>query len=518
MAEIKIFDTSLRDGEQSPGFSMSLRQKLRVARALAELKVDVIEAGFPAASPGDFEAVQAVASEIKGPVIAALCRTLPGDIEACGAALQPAAHKRIHTFIATSPIHRKEKLGMSREAVIRNAVEGVTLARSLVDDVEFSAEDGIRTERAYLAEVLAAVIEAGATTVNIPDTVGYSTPNEMYELFKWLSETVPGIGNVTMSTHCHNDLGLAVANSLSAVEGGARQIECTLNGIGERAGNCALEEVVMAMRTREDRYGHHTNINTRRLHMASHLLAAVTGNFVPRNKAVVGENAFAHESGIHQHGMLAARETYEIMRPEDVGVVNSQLVLGKHSGKHAVIDRARAMGYELEGPELDEVMVRFKELADRKKRIFDADLEAIITGSQTNTVGPWTLQWLSVVSRVSGEEEPTASITLAHENGSTATQTGEGDGPVDAIVKALEAITGYDIVVLNLAMRSISLGEDAQGESSMRATVDGVEYSGHGLSTDIVAACAEALLEIINRAGRNNERRKALDDKHSNAA
>lgn len=517
MSEIRIFDTSLRDGEQSPGFSMTLKQKLRVARALAELKVDVIEAGFPAASPGDFDSVRAVASEIEGPVIAALSRTLPRDIEACGKSLEPAARKRIHTFIATSPIHRKEKLLMSCDEVIRSAVEGVELARSFVDDVEFSAEDGIRTERAYLAEVLAAVIEAGATTVNIPDTVGYSTPNEMYDLFKWLSDTVPGIEEVTISTHCHNDLGLAVANSLAAVEGGARQIECTLNGIGERAGNCALEEVVMAMRTREDRYGHHTNIETRRLHMASHLLAAVTGNFVPRNKAVIGENAFAHEAGIHQHGMLASPETYEIMKPEDVGVVNSQLVLGKHSGKHAVVDRARDMGYVLEADELDEVMTKFKELADRKKRIFDSDLEAIITGSQTGTIGPWSLQWLSVVSRVSGEEEPTASLTLAHESGNTSTQTGEGDGPVDAIVKALEAITGYDIVVLNLAMRSISLGEDAQGESSMRATVDGIEYSGHGLSTDIVAACAEALLEIINRASRNNERRRAAE-KQSNAA
>ncbi|MEJ2534144.1 MAG: 2-isopropylmalate synthase [Gammaproteobacteria bacterium] len=515
--DIRIFDTSLRDGEQSPGFSMTLGQKLRVAQALSELRVDVIEAGFPAASPGDFEAVQAVASEIRGPVIAGLCRAVASDIERAAEALAPAEKRRIHTFIATSPIHRREKLGMSREEVLRRAVEAVTLARGLCEDVEFSAEDGIRTERGYLAEVLAAVIEAGATTVNIPDTVGYSTPSEMYDLFSWLSESVPGIGGVTMSTHCHDDLGLAVANSLAAVEGGAGQIECTLNGIGERAGNCALEEVVMAMRTREDRYHCRTGVNTRKLHMASHLLAAVTGNFVPRNKAVVGENAFAHESGIHQHGVLASRETYEIMKPEDVGVLSSQLVLGKHSGKAAVIDRARAMGYELEEQDIEGVMERFKELADRKKRIFDSDLEAIITGSQTGMIGPWSLQWLSVVSRVSGEEEPTASLTLAHESGSTATETGEGDGPVDAIVKALEAITGYDIEVLNLSMRSISLGEDAQGESSMRARVDGVEYSGHGLSTDIVAACAEALLEIINRAGRAKERQQD-EERRSNAA
>lgn len=510
METVKIFDTSLRDGEQSPGFSMTLGQKLRVAQALAELRVDIIEAGFPAASPGDFEAVRAVATEIEGPVIAGLCRTIPRDIEHCARALEPAAKARIHTFIATSPIHRKDKLEMSRAQVLESAVNGVRLAREACADVEFSAEDGIRTERPFLAEVLQAVIEAGATTVNIPDTVGYSTPQEMLELFTWLQDTVPGIGDVVVSTHCHNDLGLAVANSLAAVEAGARQIECTLNGIGERAGNCALEEVVMAMRTRADRYALNTNVDTRKLHRASHLLAAVTGNFVPRNKAIVGENAFAHEAGIHQHGMLASRETYEIMKPEDVGVLSSQLVLGKHSGKHAVRDRAQAMGYKLEVHELDSVMERFKELADRKKRIFDSDLEALITGNQTGTIGPWTLQWLSVVSRVSGEEEPTASLTLAHESGVTATQTGEGDGPVDAIVKALEAITGRDIEVLNLAMRSISHGEDAQGESSMRATVDGVEYSGHGLSTDIVAACAEALLEIINRASRNpaNAQRK----------
>ncbi len=506
MATIKIFDTSLRDGEQSPGFSMTLGQKLRVARALAELRVDIIEAGFPAASPGDFEAVKAVASEVQGPTIAALCRTVPRDIERSAAALEPAAHRRIHTFIATSPIHRQQKLQMSREQVLQSAVAGVSLARTFLDDIEFSAEDGIRTERDYLADVLQAVIEAGATTVNIPDTVGYSTPQEMLELFSWLRETVPGIENVTMSTHCHDDLGLAVANSLAAVEGGARQIECTLNGIGERAGNCALEEVVMALRTRADRYGFETNIDTRRLHNASHLLAAVTGNFVPRNKAVVGENAFAHESGIHQHGVLASRETYEIMKPEDVGVLNSQLILGKHSGKAAVIDRAKDMGFELEAHEIAGIMERFKELADRKKRVFDSDLEAIITGNQAHTAGPWSLQWLSVVSRVSGEEDPTASLTLAHENGDTATQTGEGDGPVDAIVKSLESITGMDITVLSLAMRSISLGEDAQGEASMRAMVDGVQYSGHGLSTDIVAACAEALLEIVNRASRHAER------------
>lgn len=511
--KILIFDTTLRDGEQSPGFSMSLGQKLRVARVLADLKVDIIEAGFPAASPGDFDAVHAVASEIEGPVIAALCRTIPRDIERTVQALEPAQKSRIHTFIATSPIHRREKLNMSRDEVLRNAVNGVKLAAEASDDVEFSAEDGIRTERQFLAEILQAVIEAGATTVNIPDTVGYATPSEMYDLFRWLRKTVPGIQNVRVSTHCHDDLGLAVANSLAAVEGGATQIECALNGIGERAGNCALEEVVMALRTRADYYDVEIGVDTRRLIAASHLLAAVTGNFVPRNKAIVGENAFAHEAGIHQHGMLASSETYEIMQPQDVGLQHSQLILGKHSGRHAVIHRAESMGYNLEEGEIEAIMVRFKELADVKKRVFDSDLEAIITGSQTGTIGPWSLNWLSVVSCVNGETEPTASLTLAHEDGSTITHTGDGDGPVDAMVHAFEQTTETKIKVLSLAMRSISLGEDAQGEASIRATVDGVEFSGHGLSTDIVAACAEALLEIINRATRN-----AAQLKQSNAA
>ena len=483
---------------------MSLGQKLRVARVLKELNVDIIEAGFPAASPGDFEAVHAVATEIHGPVIAALCRTIPRDIERTARALEPAEKPRIHTFIATSPIHRREKLNMSKDEVLLSAVNGVKMASELCEDVEFSAEDGIRTEREYLAEVLQAVIEAGATTLNIPDTVGYSTPTEMYELFSWLGENVPGIGNVRMSTHCHNDLGMAVANSLAAVEGGASQIECAINGIGERAGNCAVEEVVMALRTRADRYNTQVNIDTTRLTSASHLVAAVTGNFVPRNKAIVGENAFAHEAGIHQHGMLASRETYEIMKPQDVGLQDSQLILGKHSGRHAVVDRAKAMGYKLEEGEIHAIMERFKALADVKKRVFDSDLEAIITGSQTGTAGgPWSLNWLSVVSRIDGESEPTASLTLAHEDGTTSTHTGEGDGPVEAMVHALEQVTGKRIKVLSLAMRSISLGEDAQGEATMRANVDGREYSGTGLSTDIVAACADALLEIINRATRS---------------
>jgi len=511
--KVYIFDTTLRDGEQSPGFSMTLGQKMRVARALADLKVDIIEAGFPAASPGDFKAVQAIAAEIEGPTIAGLCRTIPSDIESTIRALEPTRNARIHTFIATSPIHRQQKLNMTPDEVIRHAVNAVKLAVGACNDVEFSAEDAIRTEREYLAEILQAVIEAGATTVNIPDTVGYSTPSEMYDLFRWLNKTVPGIGKVVVSTHCHNDLGLAVANSLAAVEGGASQIECALNGIGERAGNCALEEVVMALRTRADHYDVEVGVDSKRLTTASHLLAAVTGNFVPRNKAIVGENAFAHEAGIHQHGMLASPDTYEIMKPQDVGLRDSQLILGKHSGRHAVVDRAKEMGYKLEDSEIEVIMERFKDLADVKTRVYDSDLEAIITGYEIGTNGPWSLNWLNVVSCVNGETEPAVSLTLAHEDGTTSTHTGEGDGPVDAMVEALELVTGSEIKVLSLAMRSISLGEDAQGEASMRATVDGMEYSGTGLSTDIVAACAAALLEIVNRATRN-----AAESEQSNAA
>ncbi|MEM9301527.1 MAG: 2-isopropylmalate synthase, partial [Pseudomonadota bacterium] len=502
MDQVIIFDTTLRDGEQSPGFSMSPSQKLRMARTLRDLGVDVIEAGFPAASPGDFESVQTIAREVQGPAICGLARCNEGDIRTVARAIAPAAKQRIHVFIATSPIHREHKLKMTREEVVAGAVAGVKLAKSLVDDVEFSAEDAIRTEPEFLAEVLTAAIDAGAGTVNIPDTVGYTTPDEMTRLITYIRENVPNIDQAIISTHCHDDLGMAVANSLAAISAGARQIECTINGIGERAGNASLEEVVMALKTRPDHFGCDTAINTQRLVPASRLLAAMTGNIVPRNKAIVGDNAFAHESGIHQHGMLSHSTTYEIMKPEDVGVANSQLVLGKHSGRHAVLDRARQLGYTLEPEQVSDLFARFKDLADRKREVYDADLEALITGQEGST-GPWQLTSLRVTTGLS--DDPTASVAMSRE-GETHREAAIGDGPLDAVCRAMIRATGIDIEIKTFALRSVSEGVDAQGEANIHADFNGEELAGHGVSTDIVAAGAMALLQIINRITRRSER------------
>lgn len=376
--KVFIFDTTLRDGEQSPGYSMNLQEKLRMAHKLAELNVDVIEAGFANASLGDFESIHTIAKEVKGPSICSLARCHDGDIDRAAEAIEPAHNKRLHVFIATSPLHREYKLKMSKEEIIERAVAGVKRAKGYVDNVEFSAEDAIRTEPDYLAHVVEAVIDAGATTVNIPDTVGYSTPQEIEELFRFLIKTAPNSDKAIFSAHCHDDLGMAVANALAAVRGGARQIECTVNAIGERAGNSSLEECVMAMKTRADFYGVRTDIDTRKIFEASQLLIEITGNDVARTKSIVGKNAFAHESGIHQHGMLANRETYEIMKPEDVGVESSLLVLGKHSGRAALKQRVEDMKFTLSEEALDQLFTLFKELADTKKDIFDKDLEKLI--------------------------------------------------------------------------------------------------------------------------------------------
>ena len=377
---VRVFDTTLRDGEQSPGCSMRPAEKLRVARALAELGVDVIEAGFPAASPGDFDSVRQIARTVSGPTICALARCEEADMAQAWEAVREAPRRRVHLFLATSAIHRKYKLKMAQREVLRRAVAAVRHTKQYLDDVEFSPEDASRTEPAFLAEVVSAVIEAGATTVNIPDTVGYTVPGEFNELFCYLKTHVPGIDDVTLSVHCHDDLGLAVANSLAAVQAGARQVECTINGIGERAGNCSLEEVVMALKTRQDTYSVQTGIDTTRLYPTSRLLAEITGMQVARNKAIVGENAFAHEAGIHQHGMLQHHSTYEIMRPQEVGVAQTSLVLGKHSGRHAFRQRVEALGFELEEAQLESGFARFKDLADQKKRITDADLRSLFAG------------------------------------------------------------------------------------------------------------------------------------------
>ncbi len=501
---IRIFDTTLRDGEQAPGCSMTLGEKLRVARALADLNVDVIEAGFPAASPGDFESVKAIADENLGPTICGLARCNPADIEKVHAAVRGAERHRIHVFVATSAIHREHKLKMAKEEIIKSAVGAVSLARELVDDVEFSPEDASRTELGYLAEVVSAAIEAGATTVNIPDTVGYTVPAEFDRLFRYLREHVDGIDNVTLSVHCHNDLGMAVANSLAAVHAGARQIECTINGIGERAGNCSLEEVVMAIRTRAEFFDLYTEIDTTRLYPTSRLVSSITGMHVPRNKAIVGENAFAHEAGIHQHGMLQHASTYEIMRPADVGISCSNLVLGKHSGRHAFRDRVRELGFELDEFETNRAFQEFKKLADKKKDVYDGDIEAIIMNVDSASAGPWLMKSVAVQTR--SEHPAHAIVTLIGEDGAEITEMASGDGPVAAAFQALEQVTGVVLTLKNFDLRSASVGEDAQGEVIVTVEYEGSSYRGHGASVDIVEAGCRACLEVMNRIIRRESR------------
>jgi 2-isopropylmalate synthase len=494
---IRILDTTLRDGEQAPGCSMTLREKLRVAKALSELRVDIIEAGFPAASPGDFESVKAIADSNFGPVISGLARCNPGDIEKVYEAVKGADRHRIHVFVATSAIHREHKLKMAKEEIINSAVGAIRMARDLVDDVEFSPEDASRTELSYLAEVVSAAIEAGATTVNIPDTVGYTVPAEFDQLFRYLKEHVPNIDEITLSVHCHNDLGMAVANSLAAVNAGARQIECTINGIGERAGNCSLEEVVMALRTRAEYFGLETGIDTTRLYPTSRLVSSITGMHLPRNKAIVGENAFAHEAGIHQHGMLQHASTYEIMRPEDVGISKSNLVLGKHSGRHAFRDRLVELGFELDEFETNRAFQEFKKLADKKKDVYDGDLEAIVLNAGGASSGPWMLKSLEVQTHT--DQPATAAIALIGENGEEVHGAAHGDGPVAAAVQALEQVTGVELVLRNFELHSASIGEDAQGEVTVAVEHDGQSYRGHGTSVDIVEAGVRACLEVMNR-------------------
>jgi 2-isopropylmalate synthase len=494
---VLIFDTTLRDGEQAPGCSMARPEKLRVARALADLGVDVIEAGFPAASRGDFESVQAVAGEIAGPVICALARCSTEDIELAARALEPAPRRRIHVFLATSAIHRQYKLNMAQEEILRTAAAGVARARELCADVEFSPEDASRTELDFLAQVVEAAIAAGATTVNIPDTVGYTVPDEFAELFRYLRKYVRGIDAVRLSVHCHDDLGMAVANSLTAVVAGARQIECTVNGIGERAGNCSLEEVVMALKTRAAFFNVATGINTSRLYPTSRLVSSITGMPIPRNKAVVGENAFAHEAGIHQHGMLKHHSTYEILRPEDVGLSRSHLVLGKHSGRHAFRERVQALGFELEEQEFNRVFEDFKALADRKKELFDGDIEALVLRAEGTTSGPWTLVRLAITAASDAPAE--AVVSLTHSDGRSLESRASGDGPVDAAFKAIEAAAGLKVLLRKFEVHAVSGGEDAQGEARVYVEYNHKTYRGASVSTNIIESGTRAFLEVINR-------------------
>ncbi len=496
--QILIFDTTLRDGEQCPGASMNTREKLEVARQLARLNVDIIEAGFPIASDGDFEAVHAIASEIQGPRIAGLARCVDKDIDRAAAAVKPAGDRaRIHVFLATSAIHREFKLKMAQDEIIKRTIEGVQRAKSHVRDVEFSPEDASRTEPEFLAQVVAAAIGAGATTINIPDTVGYAVPHQFGALIQYLFDHVPNIRDAIISVHCHNDLGLAVANSLVAVQHGARQIECTINGIGERAGNASLEEIVMALKTRHDAFaGFTTGIDTRQLFPASRLVSHMTGMLVQRNKAIVGDNAFAHEAGIHQHGVIAHRETYEIMRAEDVGR-SSELTWGKHMGHHAVGKKLAEMGYKLSPDEIRNVTDQIKALADKKKSVYDEDVRAIVEGQFTEVPQVWKLDYLSVMTGAI----PTASVRLIHAaKQEPISDAGTGDGPIDALLKTVDRITGMKGNLVDYSVASVTRGKDAIGEVSVRAQFEkGKIVTGKAAGTDIIEASARAYLNALNR-------------------
>lgn len=493
-----VFDTTLRDGEQSPGATMNLVEKLELARALSDLGVDVIEAGFPIASPGDFEAVQQIAQNVQGPAICGLARCNKDDIDTAWRALRDAQRSRIHVFLATSPIHREYKLRMSKEEVIRRAVEGVERARSYCDDVEFSAEDAARTELDYLAEVIEKVIAAGAKTVNIPDTVGYAVPEQFGARIRHLRTTVSNIDQARISVHCHNDLGLAVANTLAAIEAGARQIECTINGIGERAGNCSLEEIVMALRTRHDHFGLQTGVKTNRLYPTSRLVSNITGLQVQRNKAIVGQNAFAHEAGIHQHGMEQHASTYEIMRPEDVGIPKSQMVLGKHSGRHALRQRVEELGYHLNDEQIQKVFEDFKNLADKKKNIYDGDLEALIEGRIRDAV-PAAWQIISVHTSGGTGTMPNAAVCLKNAEGVEFQEAACGAGPVEALLKAICRATGIDARLREYKVRSVTMGHDSLGEVNIEVEYQERKYHGRASSVDVMEASAQAFVDAINR-------------------
>ncbi len=493
---VRIFDTTLRDGEQSPGCSMNLAEKIRVARQLAALKVDIIEAGFPIASPGDFEAVREVARKVKGPVICGLARATEKDIDRAWEAVREAERARIHTFIATSDLHLQFKLKKSREEVLERAVWAVRRAKQYTEDVEFSAEDAARSDVDYLCRVIAAAIDAGATTVNIPDTVGYAIPDEFGRLIATIREKVENIDRAVISVHCHNDLGLAVANSLAAVQNGARQVECTINGLGERAGNASMEEVVMAIRTRKNLFGLTTNIETEKIFQSSRLVSDITGMLVQANKAVVGANAFAHESGIHQDGFLKKQETYEIMTPESIGLAKSTLVLGKHSGRHAFRTRLEEMGYRLSDEEIDRAFDRFKTLADAKKEIFDEDIVALIADEVYRIPDIYELELIEAHSATG--ESPRAKVRMCVD-GECVTVESTGDGPVDAVYSAIKKIAKNDCPLVGYFVKGITGGTDAQGEVTTRVRDGKKIFIGQGADTDIIMASAKAYVNALNR-------------------
>lgn len=494
---IYIFDTTLRDGEQSPGVTLNMKEKLEIARQLERLGVDVIEAGFPVASKGDFDGVKAIANTLTKPTIAALARAVPGDIDRAWEAIREAQRPRIHTFIATSPIHMEYKLNMEPEDVLEQAVAMVSHARNLCPEVEFSAEDATRSDREFLYRVLEAVIDAGAAIVNIPDTVGYFMPDEFGEFIADIRNNVPNIDKAIISVHCHNDLGLGVANSLAGIENGATQVECTINGIGERAGNAAMEEIVMAINTRSDYLKYTTGIDTRGIYRTSMLVSSLTGMHLQPNKAIVGSNAFAHESGIHQHGVLKNRETYEIMTPESIGLKQNSMVLGKHSGRHAFEDRLRELGYTaLKREEIDEAFERFKDLADKKRNVLDRDIEALINQKAIEVPQVYELEYFHISS--GNTLLSTSTVKLRSEDGEMQ-EAACGSGPVDATFKAISRATQLDVELEDYSLRAITSGADALGESTVRVRKNGSVFVGRGISTDILEASAKAYVNAINK-------------------
>ncbi len=494
--DVIIFDTTLRDGEQAPGNSLTAEEKLRLARQLDGLGVDVIEAGFPAASDGDFRSVRDIATDLRRPAVAALARCVEGDIDLAGEALRGATRPRLHVFLSTSDLHLRDKLRIDRDEALDMTRAGVRRARGFTDDVEFSAEDASRTDPDFLCRVVEIAIGEGATTINLPDTVGYALPTEYAAMFRSVRERVPGADRVTFSCHCHDDLGLAVANSLAAIQAGAGQVECTINGIGERAGNAALEELVMAAVVRPQ-LGFRTNVQTTEIYRTSQLLSYLTGVFPQPNKAVVGRNAFAHEAGIHQHGMLRNGQTYEIIRPETVGIPKSTLVLGKHSGRHALEQRYRELGYELDAEALAEIYRRFTALADRKRAILDEDLLALLHDSFHDAPEEYQLVRLEVVC---GSVPATATVRLLGPWSGERSAQGSGDGPIAAAFTAISDILRRQVEVISLQLRSVTPGRDSVGQVFLQARVDGKSLSGQGASTDIVEASARALIHALNKS------------------
>ncbi|MDD4690012.1 MAG: 2-isopropylmalate synthase [Eubacteriales bacterium] len=496
MNRIKIFDTTLRDGEQSPGCSMNLQEKIEVARQLEKLNVDVIEAGFAIASPMDFESVKQIAKTVKEVTVASLCRAVKNDIDSAYDAVKYANNPLIHTFIATSPIHMEYKLKMKPEQVLEQIEQMVGYARSLCPNVEFSAEDAMRSDMDFLAKAIELAIKKGATVVNIPDTVGYRTPQEVMEYITYIKNNVGNINEADISVHCHNDLGMAVSNSLAAIKCGATQVECTVNGIGERAGNASLEEVVMGITTRSDYYNATTNINTKQIYRTSKLISSIIGVAIPPNKAITGANAFAHEAGIHQHGVLANKETYEIMTPSSIGIPEQQMVLGKHSGRHAFEERLNSLGYQLEKEELNVLFNSFKELADKKKIVSDLDIISLLNNKEATQVNTYALEGFTINS--GSTITATASVRVINE-GNIIEKVAIGDGPIDAAFKAINAIVENKFVLNDYIIHAVTEGEDALGEAVVKLSLNGVQYTGRAISTDIMEASIKAYINGVNK-------------------